>query len=313
MNTHLSPDKRIIIIHNNINSNSNNNSLLQNKFKSIKRKNSYQNLSQRNISSNFSRVNPRIPYNSKILDSFNKKIKIEKYNNRYISTNNIENNNKNYRNIMSDRSLKSDLKLMNEPNNIIINKNNDDILSNEIKRYFEISSYKSIINRYPTFNTKTYNKKNLFPEPISKYKTINTNTSERNDNIMKMKTYNSPNSIIIIKKHENINYLISRNNKNLLKYNPILHHPNLATGNKFHNNEVLNNDKIKGKINCNKIKENNINNGLLGSQTYSDIIEKNFNLKKGKMNNQISKNTLHINFANQKQMLYKRIFKSKYC
>ena len=130
---------------------------------------------------------------------------------------------------------------------------------------------------------------------------------------MKMKAYNSPNSIKIIKKNENINYLISRNHNNLLKYNPIQHHPNLATGNKCHNNEVLNNDKIKRKINCNKIKENNINNELLGSQTYSDIIEKKFNLKKGKMNKKISKNTVHINFANPKQMLYKRIFKSKYC
>ena len=301
MTYRLSPDKEIIIINNIIN-NSN-----------IKEKTSYQNLNQRHFSPNFSRVNHIIPYNSKNLNTVNKNIKIEKYNNSYISTNNIENNNKNYRNIMSDRSLKSDLKLMNEPNNIIINKNNDDILSNEIKRYFEISSYKSIINRYPTFNTKTYNKKNLFPEPINIYKTINTNTSERNNNIMKIKTYNSPDSIRIIKKHENINYLISRNNNNLLKYNPILHHPNLATGNKFHNNEVLNNAKIKRKINCYKIKENNINNELLGSQTYSDIIEKKFNLKKGKMNKKISKNTVHINFANPKQMLYKRIFKSKYC
>ena len=276
MTCRLSPDKEIIIINNIIN-NSN-----------IKEKTSYQNLNQRHFSPNFSRVNHIIPYNSKNLNTVNKNIKIEKYNNSYISTNNIENNNKNYRNIMSDRSLKSDLKLMNEPNNIIINKNNDDILSNEIKRYFEISSYKSIINRYPTFNTKTYNKKNLFPEQVSKYKISNTN--ESNNNIMKIKTYNTPNSIKIIKTHENINYLISRNNNNLLKYNPILHHPNLATGNKFHNNEVLNNAKIKRKINCYKIKENNINNELLGSKSYSNIKEKKLNLRTGKMNRKISNN-----------------------
>ena len=161
MTTHLSPDKRIIIIHNNINNN-NDNHLSRYEFKSIKRKNSYQNLSQRNISSNFSRVNPIIPYNSKILNTFNKNIKIDKYNNSYISTNNIENNNKNYRNIISERNRKSDLKLISESNNIVINKNNDDIPSNEIKRYFPISSYKSIINKSPIYSYKTYAKKNLF-------------------------------------------------------------------------------------------------------------------------------------------------------
>ena len=42
---------------------------------------------------------------------------------------------------------------MNEPNNIIINKNNDDILSNEIKRYFEtaykfVCSFKNLGEQY---------------------------------------------------------------------------------------------------------------------------------------------------------------------
>ena len=67
MTCHLSPDKRIIIIHNNINNN-NNNSLSSYEFKNIKEKINYQNLSQRNFSPNFSRVNPIIPYNSKILN-----------------------------------------------------------------------------------------------------------------------------------------------------------------------------------------------------------------------------------------------------
>ena len=232
MTCHLSPDKRIIIIHNNINNNNN------------KEKTSYQNLSQRNFSPNFSRVNPIIPYNSKILNTFNKNIKIEKYNNRYINTNNIENNNKNYRNIMSDRSRKSDLKLISEPNNIIINKNNDDIPSNETKRYFQIYSYRSVINKSPIYNNKTYTEKNLFPEPISEYKTSNVNINERNNIIMKIKTYNSPISNKIIKKNENIYYSINRNNNNLIKYNRILHHPNLATGNSFDINTVLNSEKI---------------------------------------------------------------------
>ena len=130
---------------------------------------------------------------------------------------------------------------------------------------------------------------------------------------MKMKAYNSPNSIKIIKKNENINYLISRNNNNLLKYNSILHHPNLAAGNSFDINKVLDNDKIKRKINCYKIKENNINNGLLGSQSYSNIMEKKLNLRTGKMNKNISNKILHLNIANPKQTLYKRIFKCKYC
>jgi hypothetical protein len=245
------------------------------------------------------------------LNTVNKKIKIEKYNNRYISTNNIENNNKNYRNIISDGSHKNDLKLISKPKNMIINKNNDDILNNEIKRYFQIYSYRSVINKSPISNNKTYTKKNLFPEPISK--SSNTNINEPNNNIMKIKTYNSPNSIRIIKTNENINYLISRNNNNLLKYNSILHHPNLAAGNSFDINKVLNNDKIKRKINCYKIKENNINNGLLGSQSYSNIMEKKLNLRAGKMNKNISNKILHLNIANQKQTLYKRIFKCKYC
>jgi len=66
---------------------------------------------------------------------------------------------------------------------------------------------------------------------------------------MKIKAYNSPNSIRLIKTYENINYFISKNHNNLLKYNPILHHPNLATGNSFDINKVLNNDKIERKIN----------------------------------------------------------------
>ena len=305
MTTHLSPDKRIIIIHNNINNN-NDNHLSRYEFKSIKRKNSYQNLSQRNISSNFSRVNPIIPYNSKILNTFNKNIKIDKYNNSYISTNNFENNNKNYRNIISERNRKSDLKLISESNIIVINKNNDDIPSNEIKRYFPISSYKSIINKSPIYSYKTYAKKNLFPEQVSKYKISNTN--ESNNNIMKIKTYNTPNSIKIIKTHENINYLISRNNNNLLKYNPILRRPNLASGNNFDINKVSNNDKIKRKINYYKIKENNINNGLLGSQSYSNINEKKLNLRTGKMNKNLSNKILNLNIENPKRILYKRIF-----
>ena len=292
MTYRLSPDKEIIIINNIIN-NSN-----------IKEKTSYQNLNQRHFSPNFSRVNHIIPYNSKNLNTVNKNIKIEKYNNSYISTNNIENNNKNYRNIMSDRSRKSDLELISEPNNVIINKNNDDILSNEIKRYFQIYSYRSVINKSPISNNKTYTKKNLFPETISKYKAINTNTSERNDNIMKMKTYNSPNSIRIIKKHENVDCLISRNNNNLLKYNPILHHPNLDTGNSFDINKVLNNEKIKRKINCYKIKENNINNGLIGSNSFFNI-EKKLNLRKRKIYEKISKNILNLNITNPRQSLYK--------
>ena len=143
------------------------------------------------------------------MDTFNKKIKIEKYNNNYFSTNNIENNNKNYRNIISDRSRKSHLKLISEPNNIIINKNNDDIPSNETKRYFQIYSYRSVINKSPISNNKTYNTKNLFPELISKYKTSNTNINESNNNIMKSKAYNSPNSIRLISRiykiHLNLN------------------------------------------------------------------------------------------------------------
>ena len=151
----------------------------------------------------------------------------------------------------------------------------------------------------------------LFPEQVSKYKISNTN--ESNNNIMRIKTYNSPISIRIIKKHENINYSTSRNNNNLLKYNPILHHPNLAYGNCFDNNEAMNNEKNKRKINCYKIKENNINNELLGSKSYSNIKEKKLNLRTGKMNRKISDNTLQLNLANPKQMLYKRIIKSKYC
>ena len=79
---------------------------------------------------------------------------------------------------------------------------------------------------------------------------------------MKIKTYNSPISNKIIKKNENIYYSINRNNNNLLKYNRILHHPNLATGNSFDINKILNGDKIERKINYYKIKENNINNEL---------------------------------------------------
>ena len=146
----------------------------------------------------------------------------------------------------------------------------------------------------------------LFPEQVSKYKISNTN--ESNNNIMKIKTYNTPNSIKIIKTHENINYLISRNNKNLLKYNPILRRPNLATGNTFDINKVSNNDKIKRKINCYKIKENNINNGLLGSQSYSNINEKKLNLRTGKMNKNLSNKILNLNIENPKRILYKRIF-----
>ena len=125
---------------------------------------------------------------------------------------------------------------------------------------------------------------------------------------MKIKTYNTPNSIKIIKMHENINYLISRNNNNLLKYNPILRRPNLASGNNFDINKVSNNDKIKRKINCYKIKENNINNGLLGSQSYSNINEKKLNLRTGKMNKNLSNKILNLNIENPKRILYKRIF-----
>jgi len=75
----------------------------------------------------------------------------------------------------------------------------------------------------------------------------------------------------------------------------------------------LNNDKIKRKINCYKIKENNVNYGLLGNQTYSNIIEKKLNLTKGKMNKNISCNILHHNITNSKQILYKKIFKSDCC
>ena len=62
-----------------------------------------------------------------------------------------------------------------------------------------------------------------------------------------------------------------------------------------------------------KIKENNINNELLGSKSYSNIKEKKLNLRTGKMNRKISNNTLQLNLANPKQILYKRIIKSKYC
>ena len=130
---------------------------------------------------------------------------------------------------------------------------------------------------------------------------------------MRIKTYNSPISIRIIKKHENINYSISRNNNNLFKYNPILHPPNLDTENRSVINRDLNNDKIKRKSNCYKIKEININNELLGSKSYSNINEKKLNLRTGKMNRKISDNTLQLNLANPKQILYKRIIKSKYC
>ena len=140
----------------------------------------------------------------------------------------------------------------------------------------------------------------LFPEQVSKYKISNTN--ESNNNIMKIKTYNTPNSIKIIKTHENINYLISRNNNNLLKYNPILSRPNLASGNNIDINKVSNNDKIKRKINCYKIKENNINNGLLGSQSYSNINEKKLNLRTGKMNKNLSNKILNLNIENPKRI-----------
>ena len=130
---------------------------------------------------------------------------------------------------------------------------------------------------------------------------------------MKIKTYNTPISIKNIKKHENIYHSISRNINNLLKYNRILHHPNLATGNSFDINTVLNSEKIKRKINYYKINENNINNGLLGNKSYSNNIEKKFNLRKGKMNKNMSNNISHLNIAKPKQNIYKRIFKSKYC
>ena len=310
MTSHLFPDKRIIIINNNIN-NSSNNFLSRNEYKNIKQKTSYQSLYQRNYSPNFSNINPIIPYNSKILSIVNKNIKIKKYNNININTNNIEDNNKNYKNIISDKSRKNDLKLISEPNNIIINKNNDDI--NEIRRFFKIYSYKSVINKSPIFNNKTYTEKNLFLEPISEYQTSNININERNNIIMNIKTYNSPISNKIIKKHENIYYSINRNNNNLLKYNRILHHPNLATGNSFDINTVLNSEKIKRKINYYKINKNNINNGLLGNKSYSNNIEKKFNLRKGKMNKNMSNNISHLNIAKPKQNIYKRIFKSKYC
>ena len=310
MTSHLFPDKRIIIINNNIN-NSSNNFLSRNEYKNIKQKTSYQSLCQRNYIPNFSRIDPIIPYNLKILNIVNKNIKIKKYNNININTNNIEDNNKNYKNNISDKSRKNDLKLISEPNNIIINKNNDGI--NEIKRFFKIYSYKSVINKSPIFNNKTYAEKNLFPEPISEYKTSNININEPNNIIMKIKTYNSPISNKIIKKNENIYYSINRNNNNLLKYNRVLHHPNLATGNSFDINTVLNSEKIKRKINYYKINENNINNGLLGNKSYSNNIEKKFNLRKGKMNKNMSNNISHLNIAKPKQNIYKRIFKSKYC
>ena len=75
----------------------------------------------------------------------------------------------------------------------------------------------------------------------------------------------------------------------------------------------MNNEKNKRKINCYKIKENNINNELLGSKSYSNIKEKKLNLRTGKMNRKISNNTLQLNLANPKHILYERIIKSKYC
>ena len=74
---------------------------------------------------------------------------------------------------------------------MIINKNNDDIRNNEIKRHYQIYSYRTFINKPQISNNKTYTKKNLFPEPISKYKTSTTYINKPNNNIMKLKTYNS--------------------------------------------------------------------------------------------------------------------------
>ena len=42
-------------------------------------------------------------------------------------------------------------------------------------------------------------------------------------------------------------------------------------------------------------------------------MEKKLNLRTGKMNKNISNQILHLNIANPKQTLYKRIFKCKYC
>ena len=312
MISQLPSDKRNIIINNIIN-NSNNITLSLNEYKNIKEKTSYQNLSQRYFSPNFSRVNPIIPNNSKILKTVNKNIKFKKYNNININTNNIEDNNKNYEDIIFDESRFYDLRLIREPNNMTINKNNDDIPNNEIKRHHKLYSYRTAIYKPQIYNNKTYTKKNLFPEPISEYKTSNINISEPNNIIMKIKTYNSPISNKIIKKNENIYYSINRNNNNLLKYNPILHHHNLDIGNSFDINTVLNSEKIKRKINYYKINKNNINNGLLGNKSYSNNIEKKFNLRKGKMNKNVSNNISHLNIAKPKQNIFKRIFKSKYC
>ena len=70
------------------------------------------------------------------MNTVNKNIKIKKYNNININTNNIEDNNKNYEDIIFDESRFYDLRLISEPNNMIINKNNDDICNNEIKRHY---------------------------------------------------------------------------------------------------------------------------------------------------------------------------------
>jgi len=72
------------------------------------------------------------------LNTVNKNIKFKKYNNININTNNIEDNNKNYEDIIFDESHFYDLRLIREPNNMTINKNNDDIPNNEIKRHHKL-------------------------------------------------------------------------------------------------------------------------------------------------------------------------------
>lgn len=303
MNNSKIPNKRIIIINNNINSYNDNSNYTPHKYITIKERKELENTMKSNqiYNSTNNALKSIVPIHKKIfsyddnqtkniLNNVNNRVlKMNNENNQNNNINYFNNNNPNVYNIMpkSNHTTYNFIKL---PNKIINNRSNDDINKRVPKTNIKIYNYRSVINRSLLQN----NKNNI----IGKTKTavnriyLNPNLKRLNMNdmkIMKMNTF-IPN----LKQKSNYNkkydYLINNTTNNII--NP----------NQFLLNKYLTNEQNYRKIILNK-RRKYLNKNIDNFNNYYKLDENNNRLFTSKSNVNFLENALKK--SNKKQLEYK--------
>ena len=267
MNSPKFPDKRIIIINNNINSY--NNGYTPHKYVSIKERKESENkhMINKNYNSTNNAFNSIISDNKKFFSSDDNYIKypFNNMNNRVLHRHNKRNN----INYIENNILNNNKKMLN--------------CNNNPKNIIKIYSYKSIIKRRKLQN----NKNNI----IGKTKTelnkiyLNPNLNRLNKNNIKIMKLNSYVSNLKHNSNDNTKYdhLLNRINNNYNKTNDFIRKKYLSTDNNL--NRIILADKqiYPNNININNniyYKLGNNNNQLLFSKSNTNFLENMLHKKK---------------------------------